>query len=130
MLGSDIAFGLLPMFRAERNKMAQYLSQTVVVNGSFTPQNHSLWNGTENGGVWTFQPYFNDTQAISQFHYVMDGCYRDQSISWVFQQLPWWSNFLLVPLFMVCQCVSNGQKFSRWIISIQVLIGCAGYAGE
>lgn len=128
MLGSDIAFGLLPSFRAERNAMSAYLAHGLQVNGFYRSDNVSTYSNLT--GTWSFLPYYAGSEPITQFHYVMEGCYRDPSRSWLYLELPWQTQFVLAPLFVLCLSLLNGQRWRAWVLPVQVGIGCAGFASE
>jgi len=128
-MGSDLAFLLLPSFRAQRDAMSADLASFVGLVGNFNPTNATSPIGPLNGTFALQQTVLPD-QPIAKYHYIMDGCYRDPSWSWILQPVPWECHFLLVPLFVLCLACLSGQGIRGWRIWIMVLIGCCSFAAN
>lgn len=128
-LGSDLAFLMLPSFRAQRDAMSADLASTVGLIGVYSPTNATSPIGSLNGTFILSQAIAPD-EPIIKYHYIMNGCYRDPGWPWILQPVPWEWLFFLVPLFVVCLACLNGQGIWGWRIWPMVIIGCCSFAGK
>lgn len=128
-LGSDLAFLVLPAFRAQRDAMADDLAYSLVLHGSFISANTTLSPSSLNG-TFAFAQGLDPKQPINKYHYIMTGCYRDPAWPVILSPVPWYWLFLLAPLFIFCLCCLNGQGIRGWRIWVMVVIGCCSFAGE
>jgi uncharacterized membrane protein YjjB (DUF3815 family) len=128
-LGSDLAFLMLPSFRAQRDAMSADLASTLSLIGVYNPTNATSPVGSLNGTFVLSQAIAPD-EPIVKYHYIMNGCYRDPGWPWVLQPVPWECLFFLVPLFVLCLASLNGQGIRGWRIWPMVIIGCCSFAGE
>lgn len=127
-MGSDLAFLMLPAFRAQRDAMSSDLASTVGLMGVFSPTNATAPVAILNG-TFSLSQVVEPNLPIPKYHYIMNGCYRDPGWSWPFQPLPWPTVFFLAPLFVLCLACLNGQGIRGWRIWVMVLIGCCSFAG-
>lgn len=127
-LGSDLAFLVLPAFRKERDAMAKDLASTVVLVGRFDPTNSS--DTAYLDGTFTFSRQVDATTPITDYHYIMEGCYRDPTWPQIYQPVSWQWLLLLVPVFVLSVSCLNGQGLRGWRIWVMVTIGCCSFAGE
>ena len=58
------------------------------------------------------------------------GCYRHPSWPWYRQPFPWWTIFLIVPLYSACSSLSNLQSYRSWQLLIMVAFSCCAYAAN
>lgn len=125
-LGSDLAFLILPGFRAQRDAMADDLATSLILEGAFDPTNSTLFNPLN--GTFTITQGINPDLPITKYHYIMEGCYRDPAWPTIFRPVPWYWLFLLAPLFILVLCCLNGQGLRGWRIWIMITIGCCSFA--
>jgi hypothetical protein len=128
-MGSDLAFLMLPAFRAQRDAMSADLASTVGLIGVFSPTNATSPVGFLNG-TFVLSQAIGPDEPIVKYHYIMNGCYRDPGWPWILQPVPWECLFFLVPLFVLCLACLNGQGLRGWRIWPMVFIGCCSFAGE
>ena len=127
-LGSDLAFLTLPIFRQQRDAMADNLATTVTLIGHFDPTNSTSTTIGALNGTFIMSQDINSGTPITKYHYIMEGCYRDPSWHRIFQPVPWYWLFLLAPLFILALCCLNGQGVRGWRIWVMVTIGCCSFA--
>ena len=60
----------------------------------------------------------------------LPGCMRDPAWPWWMQPLPWWTLFLLVPIYSICSSLSNLQYWRSLQLPIMVLFSCCAYAAN
>ena len=126
-LGSDIAFGVDGAFRHQRDLMGKALAAKVTLNGTFTSTNSTDFSAL--AGIFTLSQEFGRTEPIREYHYVLEGCYRDPSWGWYLRPVgPLWL-FGLAPLFIFSLASINGQFWRTRNLIIEVVFGCAAFAG-
>jgi len=86
-------------------------------------------NGTVDGtsiplnGTWTFSHTVSPTELN-----IVDGCYRPKSFPWYLQPFPFWTVFIIVPLFSFLSSLSNLQPLRSKQLVVMVVISCCSYA--
>ena len=55
---------------------------------------------------------------------------RDPTWPWWMQPLPWWTLFLLVPIYSLCSSLSNLQYWRSLQLPVMVLFSCCAYAAN
>jgi len=83
------------------------------VNGTSLPLN----------GTWTFA----HTVQAGDLN-IVDGCYRPKSFPWYLQPFPFWTSFIIVPLFSFLSSLSNLQPLKSRQLPVMVIISCCSYA--
>lgn len=58
------------------------------------------------------------------------GCFRNPSWPWWRLPLPWWSLFILVPVYSTCSSLANLQDWRSVQLPIMVLFSCMAYAAN
>lgn len=58
------------------------------------------------------------------------GCYRNPSWPWWRLPLPWWTLFILVPVYSLCSSLANLQAWRSIQLPIMVLFSCLAYAAN
>ncbi|ETW83928.1 hypothetical protein HETIRDRAFT_47486 [Heterobasidion irregulare TC 32-1] len=58
---------------------------------------------------------------------VIYSCYRHPQFPWYLQPLPWWTQFLTVPLFGICLSLANLQPYRTKEFPVMVIIACVSY---
>ncbi|TCD65656.1 hypothetical protein EIP91_002329 [Steccherinum ochraceum] len=61
---------------------------------------------------------------------VIKGCYRSPHWPWYQQPFPWWSLFILVPVYSFCSSLANLQAMDSIQLPIMVLFSCLAYAAN
>ncbi|KIL00591.1 hypothetical protein PAXRUDRAFT_29678 [Paxillus rubicundulus Ve08.2h10] len=61
---------------------------------------------------------------------IVDGCYRPTSFPWFLQPFPWWTQFLIVPIFSILSSLGNLQPWKSKQLPVMVIISCASYASN
>ncbi len=126
--------------RQRRQLAAESLTTTYQINGAFDPDSSSNGmpmidslrdvfggDGLMNGS-WTF---VNQTSTVSrQYQYQIVGCFRDPTWQWWRQPLPFWSLFILVPLYSLFSSFWNLQPYKSKQLPVMVAISCFSFAAR
>ena len=108
--------------------MAEDLGDAVNLYGVYTATNATRIMPSMNG-TFHFTQLILPDQPIVKYHYVMEGCYRDPSWSFIFQPIPWQYLLILAPIFVFSLACLNGQGIKDWRrITVMVLFGCLSFA--
>ena len=73
------------------------MTTTASVTGTFVSDNGtfaSINHGVPLTGTFTFT-----SEAPAVREHIIVGCYRPPDFPWYLQPFPWWSQFIIVPLF-------------------------------
>ncbi|RDB22807.1 Pheromone-regulated membrane protein 10 [Hypsizygus marmoreus] len=125
-IGSDFYLLLDRQTRRHLDDLAASLATTVALTGSWVAD-----NGTESNdsiplvGTWTF------THALPpNDHDILNGCYRPKSRPWYLQAFPFWTSFIIVPVFSTLSSLANLQPLRSKQLPIMVIISCCSYASN
>ena len=123
-IGSDLYLRIDDRARRRLEELANRLFTSVSVEATFnatdTSSQHAFLNGT-----------FTVTYQTPQENlYLYDGCYRFPDREWYLQPFPWWTQFILVPLFSLFSSLSNLQPVMSVQLFVMVFISCAAYAAN
>jgi len=124
-IGSDFYLLLDPGARNSLQYLAANMSTTISLTGNFTADNGMSYPGLPLSGTFTFT---NSTGPLSRN--IIAGCYRPPDAVWYLQPFPWWTQFIIVPLFSVISSLSNLQPFWSPDLIVMVIISCASYAAN
>jgi len=127
-LGSDLAFIVMPNFRAARDQMAVDMAETFNIIGSYSTTNSTQYSSLN--GTFGFQQLFVPDEPLPQYHYILNGCYRDPTWPLILQPVDWKFLFILVPVFVFCLASLNGQRYRGWKVWFMVAFGCCSFAGK
>jgi uncharacterized protein Usg len=105
--------------------MASQSAPTTTLIGSFVVDNGTNLNASEIYHAGTFT--FTDAVPLRQKN-VIEGCYRLPDHPWYLQPFPWWSQFIIVPIFSVLSSLANLQPWRSRQLPVMVMISCASYA--
>ncbi|KNZ81564.1 hypothetical protein J132_00530 [Termitomyces sp. J132] len=124
-IGSDFYLLLDQSMRRRLDDLAANLASTVALTGTWAAD-----NGTENSsiplvGTWIF----THSVAIETLN-IVKGCYRPQSFPWYLQPFPFWTSFIIVPVFSTLSSLANLQPFKSKQLPVMVVISCASYASN
>ncbi|KAF9820946.1 hypothetical protein IEO21_00923 [Rhodonia placenta] len=62
--------------------------------------------------------------------YIIDGCYRPPEFPWYLQPFPWWTQFIIVPIFSILSSLANLQPIWTLELIVMVVISCIAYAAN
>ncbi|KAJ3480877.1 hypothetical protein NLI96_g1367 [Meripilus lineatus] len=132
-IGSDIYLLLDPQARHEISHSAANFTtpDSAKFTGLFVSDNGTARFGpTEESmrflaGTFTFY----DAVPIAPDN-VFKGCYRPPDAPWWMRPFPWWSQFILVPIFSVFSSLANLQPLWTWEMVVMVIISCCAYAAN
>lgn len=123
--GSDLFLLFDQSARHELDTLAARAAATITVTGTYIADaNATLPQKLARAGSFTFTP---STPIIRQN--IVQGCYRSASFPWYLQPYPWWSQFIIVPVFSVLSSLNNEQPLT-WDLVVMVVISCAAYAAN
>lgn len=128
-IGSDLYLLFDRSARHELASLAARMTSSVTVSGLFVSDNTTsiaseLNRGTING-AFTFT---NSTPFIRE--YIIDGCYRPPEFPWYLQPFPWWTQFIIVPIFSILSSLANLQPIWTLELIVMVVISCIAYAAN
>lgn len=92
------------------------------LHGIFKPDNASV---TPFSGAFSF----SNTTGVD-LPDIAEGCFRNPDWPWYLQELPWWTLFILVPVFSFMSSLGNMQPFKTKDLPVMVIISCASYAAN
>jgi hypothetical protein len=113
-----------PNYRRHLDDLSARLSNNVMLTGTWHSENGTV-DGTSIplNGTWTF----SHTVSPSELN-IVDGCYRPKSFPWYLQPFPFWTVFIIVPLFSFLSSLSNLQPLRSKQLVVMVVISCCSYA--
>lgn len=120
-IGSDIYLLIDRGARKNLAVVAQRLVQTVQVHATFVSDNSSAPNALLNG---TFM--FRHKTPYAEAH-IFEGCVRSPEHPWFMQTFPWWTDFIIVPLFSILSSMANMQPLFSAQLPVMVVISCIAY---
>jgi hypothetical protein len=111
--------------RAKLEALAFNLSTSVAVAGSWMSDNTSTNAGIPLAGTFTF------THSIPlSDRSIFGGCYRPRAFPWYLQPFPFWTEFIIVPVFSILSSLANLQPIKSKQLPVMVVISCASYASN
>ncbi|KZV64095.1 DUF1212-domain-containing protein [Peniophora sp. CONT] len=123
-IGSDI-FLLFDPHAREFLKSVSSSGASIVYSGQFVADNGTLSALIPLNGTFTFQ---ND--AAPGVKDLIEGCYRPSYFPWFKQPFPFWTQFIIVPLFSIGTSLGNLQPWKSRDLVVMVLISCASYTAN
>lgn len=99
---------------------ASKLTSNTIIQGFFQANNGTSSDSFEG----TFG--FADASSASQAN-IIDSCFRDPNWGWYLQPLPYWSLFILVPIFAFCVSMNNQQHWWSRQMFVMVSIACVAF---
>lgn len=130
-IGSDIYLLLDPTARHSLNEHAANFTTPDVAKftGLFVSDNGTALFGAEQTQMLAGTFTFFDAVPIARPD-VFKGCYRPPNAPWYLQPFPWWSQFIIVPIFSIFSSLSNLQPLWSWEMVVMVIISCCSYAAN
>lgn len=92
--------------------------------GSFYVDDDFNVTGTNLFRSGTFS-YTSHTAAVQGD--LIEGCYRPPTYAWYLRPFPFWTQFVIVPLFSIFSSLSNLQPLRSVQLIVMVVISCAAY---
>ena len=127
-IGNDVYLLFDRPARHALDDLAARLRTEISEVGIFAPSNGSLTfvnNGQPLSGTFTFL----DVNPFPQEH-IFVGCFRTDDLPWYRQPFPWWTQFIIVPIFSICSSLANLQPFWTLDMLVMVVISCVSYAAN
>lgn len=72
---------------------------------------------------------FTNVNPIQHDNIVV-GCYRPPSFPWYLKPFPWWTQFIIVPVFSLCSSLGNLQPLFSIDLIVMILISCTSYTAN
>jgi Threonine/Serine exporter, ThrE len=124
-IGSDLYLLLDHSSRAKLEELATNLSTTVAIAGSWISDNTSTNADVPLLGTFTF----THSIPLSEEN-IVDGCYRPGSFPWYLRRFPFWTEFIIVPVFSILSSLANLQPIKSKQLVVMVIISCVSYASN
>ncbi|KAI0029733.1 DUF1212-domain-containing protein [Vararia minispora EC-137] len=125
-IGSDLYLLFDHSARQNLNDLAAAISHTIMYTGTFTSDNTTRF-GQDAPLTGTFS-FMNGTTYEQQ--HIVGGCYRPPDFSWYLQPFPFYTQFVIVPVFSVLSSLANLQPWYNLDMVVMVVISCASYAAN
>ncbi|PSS34048.1 hypothetical protein PHLCEN_2v1952 [Hermanssonia centrifuga] len=123
--GSDLFLLFDESARHELDTLAARAAAAITVTGTYIADNDAaIPDGLATIGSFTFTP---STPFIRQN--ISQGCYRPPAFPWYLQSFPWWTQFIIVPIFSILSSVNNEQP-TNWDLVVMVVISCISYTAN
>ncbi|THH28073.1 hypothetical protein EUX98_g6122 [Antrodiella citrinella] len=128
-IGSD--FYLLVDHGARKNleALAARMNAVVSVSGTFVSDNSTSYLILDHGKPLSGTYTFTTNVPFSEEH-IFNGCYRPPSFSWYLKPFPWWTQFIIVPIFSTLSSLANQQPLFTRELVVMVVISCTAYAAN
>ncbi|KAI0322516.1 DUF1212-domain-containing protein [Amylostereum chailletii] len=125
-IGSDLYLLFDHGAKQHLNNLASAMTHTVLYTGSFTSDNGTRFTGDAPlAGTFSFT---NGTTSAQE--YIHEGCYRPPTFPWYLQPYPFYTQFVIVPVFSILSSLGNLQPWKTFDLVIMVVISCASYAAN
>lgn len=127
-IGNDIYFAINHKARDGLDDLAGRLLTQYSIVGQFAPDNGTLaaFGGVNANGTLAGTFTFVDVDPFASEH-ILVGCYRAPGGPWYLQPFPWWTQFIIVPVFSVLSSLANLQPVWTWDMVVMVVISCVSY---
>ena len=127
-IGSDLYLLFDQGARHDLAALAARMMSTASITGTFVSDNGTFANinhGEPLTGTFSFvsgSPFVRE--------HIIDGCYRPPGFPWYLQPFPWWTQFIIVPIFSILSSLANLQPFWTVELVVMVVISCVSYAAN
>lgn len=128
-LGSDFYLLFDESQREELKRISDGMVAAASLSGNFIADNTSTLLNDVGAHMFSGQFTFSNTIPV-QRDYINTGCYRPPSFAWYLQPFPWWTEFIIVPLFSILSSLSNLQPWRSVELIVMVVISCISYAAN
>lgn len=120
--GSDLFLLFDASAREDVDSLAARAAASVTITGTYIKDVNSTNNLFPASGPFSFTPSTPDSRKD-----IIAGCYRPASFPWYLQPFPWWTQFIIVPIFSFISSFNNEQPVNLDLL-VMVIISCAAYA--
>ncbi|KAJ7099631.1 hypothetical protein C8R43DRAFT_250451 [Mycena crocata] len=131
-LGFGLTIGSDVYLVIDRRARADYYAGPATMPAQYFRGTFQMSNGSNPGTL--VSGTLGLTGQNLETAYIFKGCYRDPHWNGFRQPLPWWSSFLLVPLYSTFSSLSNLQSVrtfhSRKQLAIMVFFSCCSYTAN
>jgi uncharacterized membrane protein YjjB (DUF3815 family) len=124
-IGSDLYLLFDRTSRQNLDTLAASLAETVVIAGSWMADNSTTASELPLVGTFTF----SHSIPLSD-RSIVNGCYRPPSAPWYLQPFPFWTEFVIVPVFSILSSLANLQPIKSKQLPVMVIISCCSYASN
>lgn len=124
-IGSDFYLLFDHGARTRLDILAAAVSSATTYSANLITDNSTIWNSTS-PLVGTFT--ITNASYVPTEH-IIDGCMRPLDAPWYLQPFPWWTQFLIVPLFATLSSLANLQPVDLELITM-VAIACISYSAN
>lgn len=105
------------------------MTTEVAITGTFVSDNGTILPTLNEGNPLTGTFTFTNSTPFIREH-IVAGCYRPPTFPWYLQPFPWWTQFIIVPLFSILSSLANLQPFWTWDLVVMVVLSCVSYAAN
>ncbi|KAK7054200.1 pheromone-regulated membrane protein 10 [Favolaschia claudopus] len=123
-IGSDFYLLLDRSARRDLYNVVEMLNPVTTLTGTWTADNRTASNSSiPPTGTWAFL-----YESASETD-IIEGCYRPRTFPTYLQPFPFWTHFLIVPVFSTLSSLANLQPYSKGKeLVVMVAISCSAYA--
>lgn len=127
-IGSDFYLLFDKSARQNIHSLDARMNGVIVLTGTFVSDNGTfahINDGNPLDGTFTFtnsSAYFREN--------IVTGCFRAPDFGWYLQPFPWWTQFIIVPIFSIVSSLLNLQPLWTWELVVMVVISCVSYAAN
>ncbi|KAL0580824.1 pheromone-regulated protein prm10 [Marasmius crinis-equi] len=112
-----------------RARKAYYSTTNALTNLTYVHGHFEFANGTAPSINPSGVIGYGNPLSYEQQH-IVKGCYRNPSWPWMKQSFPWWTLFIMVPIYSTSSSLSNLQRFRSKELIVMVLFSCCSYAAN
>ncbi|KAI0924920.1 hypothetical protein AcW1_006886 [Taiwanofungus camphoratus] len=128
-IGSDLYLLFDHGARHHLEALAARMTTEVAITGTFVSDNGTILPTLNEGNPLTGTFTFTNSTPFIREH-IVAGCYRPPTFPWYLQPFPWWTQFIIVPLFSILSSLANLQPFWTWDLVVMVVLSCVSYAAN
>ncbi|KAI0346116.1 DUF1212-domain-containing protein [Trametopsis cervina] len=128
-IGNDLYLVIDHSARRNLDDLAARVYTELSVVGGFVPDNGTLSflnGGQPLNGTFTF---FELADPFQREHIVI-GCPRQPGNPWYLQPFPWWTQFIIVPIFSLFSSLMNLQPIWTSDMLVMIVISCISYTAN
>lgn len=125
-IGNDLYLVIDHRARDRLDNLATRVYTSMSVVGEFVPDNGTfsfINHGLPLNGTFTFMDLVDPTRDDR----IIVGCLREPELPWYLQPFPWWSQFIIVPIFSLLSSLMNLQPIWSWDMLVMIVISCISY---
>ncbi|KAI0788559.1 DUF1212-domain-containing protein [Abortiporus biennis] len=128
-IGSNFYLLFDPGARHDLSALAARMNTVITMTGTLVSDNSTSYLSINNGHPLSGTFSFTNAAPPDREH-IINGCYRPPTFPWYLQPFPWWTQFIIVPLFSVLSSLSNLQPLWTHDMGVMVFISCVSYGAN